>query len=641
MRYLSLAYGAFVLAALAQQAQAQPAPSPLTAAVLGPASGALCDPRKNVIDPLTHRFRSDCGPREWCLPNPLDPSLITSTPSMPADVAARPDTASTQEAAVSSTSSDGDDAIWRRSIWDTVDDWHSFRRALAADETDGFNLSDSTEPIRVSLPDDAKPSGTSASGLPTPTSGVCRPKGCRRDEYPFGYKGVPQDQIPPMCGQGTYCPDEEVACRPLIPLGGICQLNRDGESDLIRIRCRGAVHSCSPPNTVPMPSSVLQPVPSSSSISSSPASSPSPMPSSTSLFDPPLPSGLARRIYDTLMGRRDVGIQVATAPSSSAALNGSIQASPETSGVSSTTSTVPVTALGAAKPMCLQGVCHLADASRGQACIIDHTQYLGYDSNGKEVIDTIRCDLTRVCLPEKAQGGTCAADRECLEFNCNYKGVCDLPPEAPNRLPAWAFVMIGLAILSSLIITVYGLYRIHLAHRASRAEEIDRYFSEQWTFRQSILSMHAAALAVTGGMALGRSTSKDSGSGGSSHGHGPTTAAAVAGGIDPNKHSMLVGSPNGSVFMSPLGDRHLRILSVDRRDSDDSEGTLYHHGQPGLVHPLHQQHNLQRQQMQGQRHATGVQAGYGLGIGTPNPDSNSSSPFLDGRLSKRKPAPAA
>lgn len=45
-------------------------------------------------------------------------------------------------------------------------------------------------------------------------------------------------------------------------------------------------------------------------------------------------------------------------------------------------------------------------------------------------------------------------------------------------------------------VTVVGLYRVHISHRALRAEEIDRYFSEQWTYRQSILSMHAAALAA-------------------------------------------------------------------------------------------------------------------------------------------------
>ncbi|KDQ19217.1 hypothetical protein BOTBODRAFT_27797 [Botryobasidium botryosum FD-172 SS1] len=58
-------------------------------------------------------------------------------------------------------------------------------------------------------------------------NGTCANKGCRRDEYPFGYeKG--QD-LPPMCHHGEYCPDEEDACRPLVTLGGACQLNRDDE----------------------------------------------------------------------------------------------------------------------------------------------------------------------------------------------------------------------------------------------------------------------------------------------------------------------------------------------------------------------------------------------------------------------------
>lgn len=43
--------------------------------------------------------------------------------------------------------------------------------------------------------------------------------------------------------------------------------------------------------------------------------------------------------------------------------------------------------------------------------------------------------------------------------------------------------------------TVTLLYRTHTAHRAARADEIDRYFSEQWTYRQSILAMHAAFVA--------------------------------------------------------------------------------------------------------------------------------------------------
>jgi hypothetical protein len=59
-------------------------------------------------------------------------------------------------------------------------------------------------------------------------SGVCKPKGCRRDEFPLGYS---QDaQLPPRCKDGEFCPDEQDKCQNLLPVGSTCQLNRDGAS---------------------------------------------------------------------------------------------------------------------------------------------------------------------------------------------------------------------------------------------------------------------------------------------------------------------------------------------------------------------------------------------------------------------------
>lgn len=58
------------------------------------------------------------------------------------------------------------------------------------------------------------------------SSGFCQDKGCRRDEFPLGY---PQDAVlPPKCPPGQFCPDEGDACQPLLPVGSLCQLNRDG-----------------------------------------------------------------------------------------------------------------------------------------------------------------------------------------------------------------------------------------------------------------------------------------------------------------------------------------------------------------------------------------------------------------------------
>jgi hypothetical protein len=38
--------------------------------------------------------------------------------------------------------------------------------------------------------------------------------------------GIP---APPICPQGTFCPDDSSTCLPLVPVGGRCQLNRDGK----------------------------------------------------------------------------------------------------------------------------------------------------------------------------------------------------------------------------------------------------------------------------------------------------------------------------------------------------------------------------------------------------------------------------
>lgn len=59
------------------------------------------------------------------------------------------------------------------------------------------------------------------------SGGTCRPKGCRRVDFPFEYTNP--DDFPRKCPRGEFCPDEEDRCQPLLPVGSDCQLNRDGE----------------------------------------------------------------------------------------------------------------------------------------------------------------------------------------------------------------------------------------------------------------------------------------------------------------------------------------------------------------------------------------------------------------------------
>ncbi|KAL9937376.1 hypothetical protein V8E36_003785 [Tilletia maclaganii] len=60
-----------------------------------------------------------------------------------------------------------------------------------------------------------------------PATNTCQPNGCRRDEYPFGYKR--RCEWPPLCATGSFCPDESSGCLPVRSLGASCQLNRDDE----------------------------------------------------------------------------------------------------------------------------------------------------------------------------------------------------------------------------------------------------------------------------------------------------------------------------------------------------------------------------------------------------------------------------
>ncbi|KIJ90998.1 hypothetical protein K443DRAFT_115761, partial [Laccaria amethystina LaAM-08-1] len=59
----------------------------------------------------------------------------------------------------------------------------------------------------------------------SPVNGMCIPRLCRRDEFPFGYD--PGEALPPLCPQGSFCPDDGSGCRPLVSVGAPCEPNRD------------------------------------------------------------------------------------------------------------------------------------------------------------------------------------------------------------------------------------------------------------------------------------------------------------------------------------------------------------------------------------------------------------------------------
>ncbi|KAI0768849.1 hypothetical protein BD413DRAFT_562125 [Trametes elegans] len=58
---------------------------------------------------------------------------------------------------------------------------------------------------------------------------TCAHRGCRSDEFPFGYS--PTQKLPPKCDKGFFCPDEMDQCQQILPVGSPCQFNRDDECE--------------------------------------------------------------------------------------------------------------------------------------------------------------------------------------------------------------------------------------------------------------------------------------------------------------------------------------------------------------------------------------------------------------------------
>ncbi|THU98636.1 hypothetical protein K435DRAFT_828381 [Dendrothele bispora CBS 962.96] len=59
---------------------------------------------------------------------------------------------------------------------------------------------------------------------------TCAHRGCRRDEFPFGYPPNSKD-LPPKCSKGQFCPDEMHECQDVMPVGSPCQMNRDDQCE--------------------------------------------------------------------------------------------------------------------------------------------------------------------------------------------------------------------------------------------------------------------------------------------------------------------------------------------------------------------------------------------------------------------------
>lgn len=89
-------------------------------------------------------------------------------------------------------------------------------------------------------------------------NGTCQWKGCRQYDHDINYDSG--DPIPGFCSQGTYCPDDQRTCQPLLPLGSRCELDRDGTllwTPAAKLRYRNRSITVSIDECAPAPASSL------------------------------------------------------------------------------------------------------------------------------------------------------------------------------------------------------------------------------------------------------------------------------------------------------------------------------------------------------------------------------------------------
>ncbi|KAF8339642.1 uncharacterized protein EI90DRAFT_2907111 [Cantharellus anzutake] len=154
--------------------------------------------------------------------------------------------------------------------------------------------------------------------------------------------------------------------------------------------------------------------------------------------------------------------------------------------------------------ICLNFQCMFANVSLGQPCVMDTTLYLALSSTGRQLSNTIYrdncmapglyCDLkSSTCAFAKLVGASCARDIECRSYNCGLRGLCEVPPGSPVELSPLTYSVILTLLFLGIVSVIVSLYFIHSRQRIKRQKEFKKYFREQTSFRDSIISLHSAA----------------------------------------------------------------------------------------------------------------------------------------------------
>lgn len=156
----------------------------LFAATAVKAIGEPCQIANSKLDPNSHKFRSDCGPQDYCAVSLANTGSISAAIKRPpakrdgVDHTLRNSIDGTHYHNTGFSNHKHETRLSRRGILQNV-----FLAAVvdsATNETTNMQEDELDTPM-ITEKDDGSPSpfGVNATG-------TCQPKGCRKDEFPFG-----------------------------------------------------------------------------------------------------------------------------------------------------------------------------------------------------------------------------------------------------------------------------------------------------------------------------------------------------------------------------------------------------------------------------------------------------------------------
>lgn len=118
----------------------------------------------------------------------------------------------------------------------------------------------------------------------------------------------------------------------------------------------------------------------------------------------------------------------------------------------------------------------------------NRTDYVSYDSHGKQILQTIVRDnctagsycnykQSHMCISAKAVGEPCIQDNECMTDNCiDLSNTCGLAADSFNKVPVLVWIILSISIFLFVSVTLLLLWFLHRYQSNREHEKACRFF---------------------------------------------------------------------------------------------------------------------------------------------------------------------